>query len=86
MSLAGSCTCRFGVTSGSVIRDPLDGVSGAHCPCECFGLVLFWGGGVFELVVGFGFCFLLVCFFYLIFNCSEFSLLLRVLELGDASG
>lgn len=42
-------------SSDSVIRGPADGVYGAHCPCECFGLVLFWDSGVFKLVaVSFG--------------------------------
>lgn len=57
MSSAGSCTCRFGVTSGSVIRDPVDGVSGAHRQCEWFGLVLFGDGDMFEFGFGFFCCF-----------------------------
>lgn len=62
MGSAGSCICRFGLTSGYVIKGPVDGLSGEHCPCECFGLVLVWDSVMLE----FGavwvvlFCFLII--------------------------
>lgn len=74
MSSAGSCTPRFGVPSGSVIGDPVDGASGARCPGDCFGLVSFWDGVMFQ----FGFVSFFYYYFNLMFSWSEFFLLPRV--------